>query len=203
MVGLLAERSYMMKVNAFSGVKMAHLLPLVGLAVAMAAGLPMRDRPFSRAKADVMDNVRRILADPVFVWQLAAGFLALGVVGFALMRTGNDPGVGVSGLELQFRDVMDKLMMVRPRTKEFMIGHPAFFAGIALLLANRRRWGLPLLAFGLIGQVSMVNTFCHIHTPLAVSVMRAANGLILGLLAGIVVWLLVRRRVSADTRSGV
>jgi len=84
-------------------------------------------------------------------------------------------------------------MAVRPRTKEFLIGHPALFVGIALLLTRRRGWGLPLVVLGVLGQVSLLNTFCHIHTPLNVSILRAVNGLVLGLLLGIAAWLLFAR----------
>jgi hypothetical protein len=114
------------------------------------------------------------------------------------MRTGNDSGIGVSGLELKFRAVLDRLMMVRPRTKEFLIGHPALFLGIAFLLKQRRLLGLPLVALGILGQVSLVNTFCHIHTPLLMSVIRAFNGLALGLVIGWLVWIVIEKTALAE-----
>ena len=83
-----------------------------------------------------------------------------------------------------------------------MVGHPALLLGIALLLARRRNWGLPLVGLGVLGQVSLVNTFCHIHTPLVVSVMRATNGLILGVLIGLVAWFVFcRNRVCRADQS--
>jgi hypothetical protein len=41
-----------------------------------------------------------------------------------------------------------------------------------------------------LGQVSLLNTFCHIHTPLQVTVFRAFNGLVLGLIFGMVAWMI-------------
>ncbi|MCW3050998.1 MAG: hypothetical protein JWN14_168, partial [Chthonomonadales bacterium] len=56
-----------------------------------------------------------------------------------------------------------------------------------------RRLGLPCLVFGSLGQVSLLNTFCHIHTPLVISAWRDGVGLILGVLLGAVVFLVVER----------
>jgi hypothetical protein len=38
---------------------------------------------------------------------------------------------------------------------------------------------------GIIGQVSLLNTFCHIHTPLMLSLTRDLAGLALGALIGV------------------
>ena len=192
-VGLLADRSYMVKVNQFMGIKAAHLLPILFVILIMAAGLPILGKPFAEVRREMSENIRRVVNHPLFVWHAIAVVVGMGIIGVALMRTGNDAGVGVSGIELKFRAILDRLLVVRPRTKEFLIGHPALFLGIALLLTRRRAWGLPLVALGVLGQVSLLNTFCHIHTPLAVSILRAVNGLIIGLLVGVAAWLIFGR----------
>lgn len=195
-VGLLADKSYMVKVNQFMGIKAAHGLPLLAVMFFMIAGLPIHGKSYSQVRDDVSANIRKIVSHPLFVWHVVAFVAAMIIIGFALLRTGNDPGMGVSGLELKFRAILDRVMMVRPRTKEFLIGHPALFIGIALLLKRKRAWGLPFVAFGMLGQVSLVNTFCHIHTPLMMSVMRVTNGLVLGLIISLVIWWLIDRRTS-------
>ena len=192
-VGLLADRSYMVKVNQFMGIKAAHLLPILFVIFIMAAGLPIFGKPFSQVREEVSANIRKVVSHPLFVWHAIAVVAAMVVIGLAVMRTGNDAAVGVSGVELKFRAILDKLLVVRPRTKEFLIGHPALFLGIAFLLSKRKGWGLALVAFGVLGQVSLLNTFCHIHTPLAVTILRAMNGLALGLILGIAAWLLFGR----------
>ncbi|MDI6828546.1 MAG: DUF5693 family protein, partial [Armatimonadota bacterium] len=93
------------------------------------------------------------------------------------------------------------ILFVRPRTKEFLIGHPAMFLGITSLLSRRRAWGLPLIALGTLGQVSMLNTFCHIHTPLVLSAIRTLNGLVLGLALGWIVWLIFGIREAFVSKS--
>jgi len=147
----------------------------------------------------VVENYKKLVSNPILVWHAIAAFAVLILLAVALMRTGNDSGMGVSAVELKFRALLDRIMVVRPRTKEFLIGHPAFFIGIALLLTRRRLMGLSLVALGMIGQVSLLNTFCHIHTPLAISVLRAFNGVWCGLVVGLVIWwLFVQPQVSKD-----
>ena len=192
-LGLLSDRSYMMKINQFMGIKAAHLLPILVVIFVMAAGLPIFGKPFAEVCKEAGANIRRVMGNPMFIWQAAAIAFALGVIGFVLLRTGNDSGIGVSGAELKFRSLLDQIMSVRPRTKEFLFGHPALFVGIALLLTRRRAWGLSLVALGVLGQASLLNTFCHIHTPLQLSILRAANGLVLGLVIGIAAWYLFAR----------
>lgn len=199
-VGLLSDRPFMVKVDQFAGIKAAHLLPIVGIIFFMAAGLPLFGKPFGQVWQDIKENLRRVVSNPLFVWHAIAVVVGLGIIGFALMRTGNDPGVGVSPVELKFRAILDHLMGVRPRTKEFLIGHPAMILGIALLLTRRRAWGLSLVALGVLGQVSLLNTFCHIHTPLQVTIFRALNGLVLGLIFGLAAWMAMGRR--GDRASG-
>jgi MFS family permease len=59
------------------------------------------------------------------------------------------------------------------------------------------------LTVGAIGQVSILNSFCHLHTPLTLTLLRVFNGLWVGALAGIilcVVWDLVSRRIAPERR---
>ena len=104
------------------------------------------------------------------------------------MRTGNE-SAAVSAWELALRARLDDLLAVRPRTKEFLIGHPLML--LLLFLGYRDKY-LPILAIGIIGQVSLVNTFAHIHTPLVISLVRTFNGLWLGIILGLLLIGLVK-----------
>jgi Na+/proline symporter len=183
----------MVKIHQFMGIKAAHLLPIVAVAFFMVAGLPMLGRPLPQVYKDIAGNVRRFVSHPLFIWHIIAIVVGLGVVGFALLRTGNDSGLGVSSFELHFRSILDKLIGVRPRTKEFLIGHPALMIGIAFLMTRKRSWGLPLICLGVLGQASLLNTFCHIHTPLLLSTIRAWNGLVIGTIVGFIIWWLIEK----------
>lgn len=68
-----------------------------------------------------------------------------------------------------------------------MIGHPAFF--IAVMAAYRmapRLWQFALVCAAIIGQGSLVQTFCHMRTPVVMSFVRALDGYVVGIIFGIV-----------------
>ena len=87
------------------------------------------------------------------------------------------------------RNFLNDVMGVRPRSKEFLIGYP-----MTLLLfwlgASKRNWILTIPA--VIGQVSLVNTYAHIHTALLMSLQRSFNGLVLGIVLGVLLLLAVQ-----------
>jgi hypothetical protein len=49
------------------------------------------------------DKIVALSRQPILLWQVAAGIAALVVLAMVVMRAGNDPGIGVSGLELKVR----------------------------------------------------------------------------------------------------
>lgn len=173
--GLLNGLEYFVKAEAFSGVKLAHFLP-IGIIGAMA---------FARGT-----DVRQALKSPVFWGQAALGGLLLVAFAFMASRTGNDGPAGVSGLELKLRSLLDQLLYVRPRTKEFLIGHPALVLGVGLLMrrAVSPGWLAIAMMVGAIGATSVVNTMCHLHTPVSVSLARILVGIVVGGIIGAIGW---------------
>ena len=189
-VGLLSEREFMVKVSQFVGIKVAISLPLLAIALLYATGGLNGPWRWAELQRRARLNFSRILGLRLEMWHVVVGLLALTVIGLLLARTGNDPGVGVSGTELTLRNLLDRYL-VRPRTKEFLIGHPVLLATLLLSArCGRRSIFVPFAILGAIGQVSMVNSFCHLHTPLLMTVERTFNGLWLGVLIGLAVaWL--------------
>ncbi|SHK77732.1 DUF5693 family protein [Desulforamulus aeronauticus] len=181
MVGLMADAGFMLKLDQFIGVKLAHVLPLMilllyfSLLVAKGLGVP--------------EKIRGLLNQPIVLGIALMGSLMAVAVAIYVLRTGNE-GMTVSGLELQFRSLLDQILGVRPRTKEFLLGHPALL--LLLLYGYRNNRFLPLLLLAAIGQASLVNTFAHIHTPLVISLLRAGHGIWLGILLGLVVYYLIK-----------
>jgi hypothetical protein len=90
----------------------------------------------------------------------------------------------VSSIELLFRNWLESTFGVRPRFKEFMLGHPPLLLGLFLAIRYRAAW--VLIIVGTMGQLSMVSTFTHLHTPLYISIIRTLLGLGAGLLIGLV-----------------
>lgn len=166
---ILSSSEFFLKLDEFRGVKLALLLPLL-----LIFGLH-----FSR---DGFIEFRRFLGKEL------QNLLLLGSVGAILLlivlRSENF-SIPVPAVELHIRGVLEELFYARPRFKEFLLGHPLLFLWGALGYAWRREYGIVVLMLGMLGQVSIINTFAHLHTPLMLSLLRTANGIVLGLVIGI------------------
>lgn len=174
LVGLLADVSFMLKLDQFRGVKIAHILPLIILVLFCW---------YRQEGKHWRKSLQSLWQSHISVgWTTIAAVLALGLFIY-VSRTGNE-SAAVSSLELQIRSLLDQWLVVRPRTKEFLIGHPAL---LLLFYLGYRHQYLPVMILGAIGQISLVNTFAHVHTPVLISLFRALNGLWLGLVIGVLV----------------
>jgi len=185
-VGLLSDRLFMVKVDQFTGVKLSLHLPLLAVGVIYLGALFASEPSWREQWRAAIEKWRAVLATAVPYGHVLIVFLLLAGAAVMLLRSGNEPGFGLSQAELSFRSALEHTLVVRPRQKEFLIGHPLLLLSIALMLCRTRRAIWLLLACATIGQTSLVNTFCHIHTPLRISVLRTANGLWVGALLGLV-----------------
>jgi hypothetical protein len=123
-------------------------------------------------------------------WHVAIMVVALAAAALMLMRSGNVTPVPPSGLEMKARAVLDHTLGVRPRSKEILFGHPAMILALAFLLAGRRKYLWAAMVAGAVGQVSLVNSCGHIHTPLLLQLMRIGNGLWLGIVVAVALWVI-------------
>lgn len=188
--GLLVGLPYMLGQNIFTGVKLSVFLPI------FIVGALLVGQVF---------NMKAVMKQPILWGSAFLTIVSIGVLGFMYIRTGNDNPAAVSGLELQFRDLLDRILGVRPRTKEFMIGHPAMIIGMALFTLGSTREklrvaGAGLMVVGMIGQTSIVNTLCHLHTPIHLNLLRIGIGLVLGCIIGGLGWLVGSRFTTPPTR---
>lgn len=177
-VGLLADNIYMLKINGFIGVKVAHMIPVV---IVLFYYFFLRDE-----KQKPVAKLYRCINYKVSLGFCAVALAAYFVLMIYVSRTGNE-AVAVSGVEKWMRLFLDQTLYVRPRTKEFLLGYPCL---LFMYRYGYKDYFLPLLAVGVIGQVSLVNTYAHIHTPLAYSLLRSLNGFWLGILIAITLVLL-------------
>ncbi|MBN9503003.1 MAG: hypothetical protein BGO01_21380 [Armatimonadetes bacterium 55-13] len=186
--GMLNGLPYFVKASEFKGIKVAVFAPIFVVGYYLAARYV---------------DLKAAMRNPI-TW--GAALLSIAVL-VALMfmnsRTGNDNPAGVSDLELKFRNILDAVLFVRPRTKSFLIGHPMLIVGIGMLLWQRKKnvvklapWTALVLTIGAIGQTDIVNTLCHIHTPVALSLLRNCVALVPGCIIGFLAWGLVRRSLA-------
>lgn len=169
----LIGTQFMLQNKLFVGPKLAHYAPILVAALMLLS-----------AQIDLKETMKKPL-----VWGTTlASFAILAALFFMQTRLGNDNPAGVSGIELKLRAILDSILFVRPRTKEFLIGNPALLLGLFLWSKEKKLWGSLFLGVGAIGLTSIVNTLCHLHIPVELSLARIVIGLILGGIIALIIW---------------
>ncbi len=170
-IGLLSRTTFGLTMDLFTGVKLAHLLPILLVVIGY----------LYKTYGTSIDFIKKVSKSNVtYIALVAIGLIAM-VLMIYTKRTGN--AGTVSNFELAFRSGLDRILGVRPRTKEFMIGYPLM---IALFYYGKHQRLLPLFAISMIGQISLVNTYAHVHTPVIISLIRSAYGIAFGLIIGLI-----------------
>lgn len=182
---LLGDIRFFMEFDFYRGVKLTFVLPLVLTALAYLRRFPLLGIEVADGNS-CKEFVRKFLDVPVRMGTLIIiGALAMCAYIF-VGRSGHTAGVPVPGIEVAMRRFLENVMFARPREKEFLIGHPAFFLMVASIY---RKWPQLLHFFlviaSVIGVGSMVETFAHIRTPFILSFIRGVNGWLTGTLIGI------------------
>ncbi len=187
---VLGDTQHLLEWQYFRGVKLTYLgIPFLALlAFAATVGLGSReDRP-----EGAFGELGWLSRQAVRYGHVAA-FLVLGAIGgIYLLRSGNVSASAVPGIEAHMRLFLQQHLAVRPREKDFLVGYPALFVSL-VAVRWRWRWLFLVLLLGVaVGQVSIVDTFEHLHSPFLYSVVREGLGLGVGLVTGtlalLVVW---------------
>jgi len=181
-IGLLNNITYSLQLQQFKGVNILALAPIVIAAIYLF--LFNENLSFQQKWA----KLKRILVSPISVIWVVSAIVVVGVAYYYVTRTGNTGQA--SSLEMSVRTFLENHLPVRPRTKEFLIGHPLFILGMYLCFKYRIK-ALYVVLLGAIGQASFVGTFTHIHTFLQISLIRVSLGMLFGVLialALIVIW---------------
>ena len=189
--GALTDTRYLLEFDIFRGIKLTFVLPMILVGLAFLQRFDIFDGQFD-ASAGVLGQLREIMATPVRVGSLLGGLVLIGALVVLVLRSGHTSGMPVPGIELKMRAALEQLFYARPRTKEFMIGHPAFLLALYGAAQRWKTWiifGLVLAAT--IGQGSMVETFAHMRTPIEMSLVRGIGGVFLGGAIGTVLVALV------------
>ncbi|NLI89975.1 MAG: ABC transporter ATP-binding protein [Epulopiscium sp.] len=180
-VGLLSRTSFGLTIDLFVGVKLAHLIPII----LVLAGY------IYQKYGVLVKSLKEISRKEVTYFSLViVGFIGVVLIIYT-SRTGNTGTV--SDLELALRGSLDRILGVRPRTKEFLIGYPLM---ITIFYYGKQESYLPLLIIAIIGQISLVNTYAHIHTPILISLIRSAYGIVFGIMIGLIFIFIINRLIK-------
>ncbi|MBQ0105755.1 MAG: hypothetical protein KBT47_06950, partial [Armatimonadetes bacterium] len=190
---LLSEPDYMIRNTVFAGIKLAHFIPLLAVALILGFGIAENKLKFRESMSVLWAKIKELCGQPLLIGVVIVGLVILIGLGFMLARSGNDSGLAVSGLEMKFRSVLDKILYVRPRTKELLFGYPLLCLGFYFLKINRKIAAKIFITIGTVACVSLFNTFCHIHTPIVLGIIRSLNGLWCGTLIGLILVLIINK----------
>ena len=170
---------YMLRLQTFSGVKATLIIPPL---LVILHDFKKRIHPES-----IIDFMSR----PPLWGELVLCVVLLGAVVIMVFRSGNV--AMISGFEEKIRVSLEKLLIARPRTREVFIGYPSILLLNFLVSKNYLAKYREILRIGVaIGFSSVINSFCHFHTPLTLTLLREFNGLWTGLLVGIILVLIVK-----------
>ncbi len=165
---------YMFKLLYFVGVKLSLILPIL-----LVALISFWRRAHSERLSELM--FRGVKWFELFLLGI---FLAAFAI--LLLRSGNFGLLPIPALEEKIRLFLELIFGVRPRTKEIVIGYPSVVMWFYLLKKGwLKRYRVAFRIFGTIAFVSVINSFCHIHTFLQVTVVRSVLGFVIGIAFGL------------------
>lgn len=197
--GVLADVEYLLEVHIYRGVKLTFVLPVLLVTLAFLRRYSLFDDAPDDA-GHVVRQIKKALELPLKVKTFVGlCVVAVGAIVF-VGRSGHTAGIPVPGIELKFRAFLEQALYARPRSKELLIGHPAFMLAVFSLYRKWPSWlFFALVVLATIGQGSAVETFAHIRTPVFMSFMRGVGGLLLGGMLGVVLMGFAQlvRRVSS------
>ncbi|MDF2635498.1 MAG: hypothetical protein K0R78_2372 [Pelosinus sp.] len=183
---ILGDVRFFLEMEIFRGVKMTFVAPLILITVIYLTRYNLLAREPEEGKG-IWQQVVKLLNYPVYVKSILIFALAAIGAWVFIGRSGHTAGVPVPDIELKMRAFLERAMYARPRGKEFMIGHPAFFLAV---MALYRQWPrvvhYALVVVATIAQGSLVETFAHLRTPVLMSFVRGIDGMIAGIAVGIV-----------------
>ena len=187
---ILTDARFLLEIDYYRGVKLTFVVPLILMTILYAKKYDLLGMAECTGIFDFFKRLKEFLKKCCAKENILKFIFVLAVLGIILFwflaRTGHSWDVPVPQFELQMRYWMEEHLYARPRVKEFLIGHVAF---CFMVLAAHKGWSkvytIILTVAALIGQVSLVETFCHMRSPFLMSVARAGGGLVLGLAIGL------------------
>lgn len=170
-IGCLSRTSFALGLDLFLGVKLATVMPIALVLIYLIFKEHQFDFKYYTGWLDKKISYGALLIIALF-----------GLIFYVYVSRSGNSGTA-SDLERSFRQLLDNVLGVRPRTKEFLISYPIL---LAMLYYGYKEKYLLLVILAVIGPVSFVNTYAHIHTPILISLTRSAYGIIFGIIIGFI-----------------
>ena len=182
---ILTDSRFLLEIDIYRGVKLTFILPVIFTAILFIKRYDLL-QVVGKGLQTLWKRLNGLLDTGLTFRHVVVLLVLLFIAYYFVGRSGHTGGVPVPAIELKMRAFLEQLMYARPREKEFMIGHPMFFlAVLAVYRCAPRWWQFVLTCAAVIGQGSLVQTFCHMRTPVVMSFVRALDGYAVGVVFGV------------------
>jgi len=172
---------YVLRIEQYSGVKTSLVIPLILVVLYLFKSGALK----RNIQSVVLGTLKRY--ELVILMIVAGGFIIY------LTRSGNFPLLSAGLIESKMRLWLERLLFMRPRTKEFLIGYPSLWLVLFLRRYHYRPIFKAVLWLGVtIGFITFFNSFCHIHTPFLFILLRFFNAFILSFAVFILYYVVIR-----------
>lgn len=184
---LLSGINYYVNNDIFRGIKLSLFLPLVFALVLYVLIFVKTDykKLLSGIANYKLSDIKLIYIIVAFI----VLFIGYKIVSIYIVRSGNVNSI--SSVESAMRNFITDVFSARPRTKEFLIGYPC----LALFAYYYKHTNIKILQAVLfcgtaITAASISNSFCHVFTSVDIIYGRVINGVILGIVCSVAVYIL-------------
>ena len=182
---ILTDSRFLLEIDIYRGVKLTFILPVIFTAILFIKRYDLL-QVVGKGLQTLWKRLNGLLDKGLTFRHVVVLLVLMFIAYYFVGRSGHTGGVPVPAIELKMRAFLEQLMYARPREKEFMIGHPMFFlAVLAVYRCAPRWWQFALTCAAVIGQGSLVQTFCHMRTPVVMSFVRALDGYAVGVVFGV------------------
>lgn len=181
---ILGDSTYLLELQIFRGVKISLLMPLAVMCVYYFVELGYNAKGDNMLSA-VVYKTRRFMDESIKVKYVILIGIA-GVVGYYfLARSGHETNVQPLNLELIMRNFLELKTLARPRNKEFLIAFPSVILCVYCYVKDYKFLTFAFSIATALGLGNVINTFCHIRSPLYLSTARVGYSLVFGIVLGI------------------
>ncbi len=188
----ISSTPFLLNLDMFRGVKVLYLTPFLFLLVNYLSvfGADFDNRHKPEGHYALTEQIEKAWNITVKWGHIIILIMLAGLFLVYLLRSGNT-GVPISSAELKFRAFLEHRIVARPRFKEFLVGYPSLFILATFAFLARKKWIIVFSVLGIMGSISIVDTFSHVRDTFLMSLYRSLWGILFGLVIGIVVALIL------------
>jgi len=189
---LLSQSEYLLEFSIYRGVLLSEILPLIIFSILylLILGYDKSIEEIKSKKYHFYDVIDMVNSKIKIKYLIMTAILAL--FGFIyIARAGHETNIQPSTIEMVFRNFLENKLLARPRTKEFLIAFPSLMITIYLANIGLKKYLYPFGLVSVIGFTSIINTFCHLRTPIYLSFIRTVYSVVFGMIIGSILILIL------------